>query len=67
MCYIITKIMRKKLNILTYKKHHKIAKGCHEYISSVVEMSNCSYQKTFKSLVRNSVLPEFEFLSLVRI
>ena len=30
-----------------YWKHHTIAKGCPEDISSVVEVSSCSNQKTF--------------------
>ena len=35
-----------------YRKHRKIAKRCPEYISSDVEVSSCSYQKTVLSFVR---------------
>ena len=31
-------------------KHWKIAKGCQEYISSVVKVSSCPYQKIFKDV-----------------
>ena len=45
------------------QKHHKIAKGCPEYISSDVEVSSCSHQKNFESYIRNLVWSEFELLS----
>ena len=44
------------------KKHRKIAKGCPEYISSVVKVSSCSYQNTF---FINRFLSKFEFLNFV--
>ena len=50
-------------------KHCKISKRCPEYISMVVKVSSCSYQKTILGFVRNWV---FEFchnlsLSLVKV
>ena len=34
------------LTVPCYQKHRQIAKGCHEYILSVVKVSSCSNQKT---------------------
>ena len=50
-------------------KHCEIAKRCPEYISSVVKVSSCSYQKTVSSFFRTwvlriRVLSQFEFLSV---
>ena len=44
-----------------FTKHREIAKRWPEYISSVVEVSSYSYQKTFLGFVK------FEFLSFVTI
>ena len=51
------------------QKPRKITKRCPEYISSVVEVSSCSYQKTVYGFSSSSeiVLSEIEFLSFVTI
>ena len=45
-----------KALVCKIRKHCKIAKGCPEYISSVVKVSSCYYQKTVLSFVRNWVI-----------
>ena len=65
---------------LRRKKHSEIAKRCPEYISAVVKVSSCSYQKTVVriwvfeffhnlslSFVTIWVLSQFRFLSFVAI
>ena len=72
----------KYVNILFFL-HHMIAKGCPEFISSVGQVSSCSYQNTFWSFIIIWVvelccylscwflllfeLTQFEFLSFVTI
>ena len=49
-------------------KHSEIAKRCPEYISSVVEVSHCYYQKTVLSFFSSEFeLSELEFMSFVTI
>ena len=45
------------------QKYSKITKNCPEYISSVVKVSSCSYQKTVFAFCQQIELSQFEFFA----